>query len=553
MEPSQKYLISIELQTSEKVWNRSVVSHTIPSSEDLYFYYERLCGFEHCTIEVHSEPVPDDFNDSFLATLNCTPTNFPINDLETSADNTEKRDQYKQYLQQLCKMEHTRSKLQVFGSAKVVEEEAQELGKRPKEYELKKKRAWIQDLLRALNEEYEYDEIVPAGAQDQSVPIAWIISPTAQRIRETQGSRFILDPTLGKYWEERLGTDMFPDFVVGRRLSTATWACQHPTSNSLLQSTLDWYLTSQDAKIEGGVSSWVMEADKEFNILLSAFRRIKVHEKFLQVDEHSQSRVFTILSILESRYLASSSEEETIHPIGVDVFQKYVNYIFLALKVPKEQYWGLESIRMILVRWTRSGLGFRAGVDSYVDQWKETWKLVIRGDATPERVSFFLQTLDMWDSIESVLYTNQQRVKMVREWVNIFLHTQVIRDPTASIRSAIVHDTITKWCFKFLPEKLFQTNITPNLIGPVMTQNGFITTKKPGGRWVAGFVLANAPTEFTDFSSIPEEVHEKMEKPEPEPVQNVVVANAKKSKKKMVQVQVPMEQTIEHLIDIGNV
>jgi hypothetical protein len=450
-------------------------------------------------------------------------------------------------------MEHTRSKLQVFGSVKVEEEEVQEIGKRQKEYEKKKKRAWMQDLLRALNEEYEYDEIVPVGEQDQVVPIAWIISPTAQRVREAQGSRFIMEPTLGKYWEERLGTDMFPDFVVARRLTTATWACQHSTSKSLLQSTLDWYLVTQDATFQEGVSSWIREADKEFNILLSAFRRIKVHEKFLQVDEHSHARVFMILSILESRYLASSSEEETIHPISLDIFQKYVNYVFLACKVPKEQYWGLESIRMILARWERSGLGFRPDVESYVEQWKETWALVIRGNAKPERVSFFLQTLDMWDSIESVLYTNQQRVKMVREWVNIFLHTQVIRDPTASIRSAIVHATITKWCFKFLPEKLFMSNITPNLIGPVMTQNGFVTTKKPGGRWVAGFVFANTPIEFSEFSPIPEEAHEKMEEPEPEPKPVNVVVPSKKPKKKMVQVPAPVQNTIEHMIDIGNV
>jgi hypothetical protein len=141
---------------------------------------------------------------------------------------------------------------------------------------------------------------------------------------------------------------------------------------------------------------------------------------------------------------------------------------------------------------------------------------------------------------------------MVREWVNIFLHTQIIKDSTASIRSAIVHNTITKWCFKFLPEKLFTTNITPMTIGPVLTQNGFITTKKPGGRWVAGFVFADTPTEFAEFQPIPEEVHANLETTEQQ--ENVIVPKRQGKKKKVqIEVQIPFENTIEHLIDLGNV
>lgn len=489
-----KYLLAIELKDTDHVWNRCVLSSFIPTLDDLYYYYAQLCGFDNVSIDIHHEQIPEEFNESLLTTLNTEPSNFPIHDLQTELKNDEKRTQYKQYIVQLCEMERTRAKLQVF--AKKKDTESTDTNTFQNSRIDSEKRAWVKELLRSLNLDYDYEdshEIVSID-QDTCVPLGWIITPTVSKIRSTKGSRFLLDPSLGKKWESLLGTDLYPDFVVSRRISTAHWAFQDPISTTLLKTTLDWYLASQDASVNNGLSDWIRDADSEINTLFASFRKIKVHEKFLNIGD-SQNKVFKILSILESRHLASSMEE-TVHPISSDLFLRYVNYVCLHSNIPKEQYWGLETVRQILLRWERSKLGFKPDVNPFIDSWSETWRLVMQGAPTTDKVTFFLQTLDVWDPLESILISNTQRIKIAKEWISIFLQTQIIKDSTASIRSAIVHETITKWCYRFLPEKLFVTNITPSAIGPILTKHGYITTKLKGGRWTAGFVFRDTPIMF---------------------------------------------------------
>jgi len=529
----EKFCITIEIKDKEKVWLRSIVLPAVPETEDLMFYYKHICGLENITLEIKVEQVPEGFNEVLLS-CNKAPSTFPASDLEIHAKDEYKWNQYKQYIKQLCDMERTRANLKTFTTEpepeQESEEEAESDGKRKNYRSLGLQREWVQEILRSLNEDQEYEdalELVQEG-KETIVPLGWIITPTMENIRLTKGSRFIVDQELGQKWENVLGTDLYPDFLISRRISTANWRFQHEGSVKYLQATMDWYLLSQDAQITGGVSSWVYEADREFNIFLAAIRKIKINERLLQQEDNYQSQVFKILSTIENQYLESSTENSAVHPMTSELFFKFMKYVFLTSNIPKEQFWGLENFRKIIVRWERSLLGFKPNMDPFIAGWKDMWNILMHDQVTQEKMSLFIQTLDVWDPNECMLYTSIQRNKLTKTWINLYIETQMIPDQDSVVRSPILHERVQGWVFKFLPQELFKTHVNPMSIGPTFTAKGYVTTKTPTGRWTAGvkYKETDIPPVFSEtFHPVAQEPKKKGRKKKNETTEHNLVVH----------------------------
>ena len=501
---SSRKLISIQIKTPTHVYNRSVICGQEPLQNDLEYYYNTLCGLD-ATVTFRSLSIPEDFNEALLATIDRAPTKFPSHDLETGLEDEEKRKQYNNFITQLCEMEHSRAALRVFVRSEQDSHESNTFTRR--NVKLDSTRNWVNQLLRTLNDEHEYEEhgqneVVVATELDTFCPIGWIFTPVVSEIRESKGSRIVLDPAIGQRWEKLLGTDLFPDLVVSRRISTLTWAFQHPTSDALVKATLEWYLASQDAEVKEGVSGWIPEADREMTALFASFKRIKVHERLIMEGlpkaSEKNGQLFTILSSVESRLLASSLETEQVHPCSHEVFQKYVQYLFRGFGLAKETYSGNEAVNQILLRWARASLGFRGGVEPLLDSWKEMWLVIMRNKPTMERVFHFLRTLDCWDPIEASILSAPQKKVLATEWVNIYIDNETISEEKAKERSTLLHSQTKDWCLKFLPESVFPTSFTPMQIGPMYTQRGFNSIKRSDGRYTLGLRFKHQPTETVE-------------------------------------------------------
>ena len=490
-----KYLLSITIEGKEKVWNRSLLSSYVPELNDLYYYYNNLCGLNADEILLHSEIVPEGFNDTLLTIITTQPTQFPVNDLETDVGNTEKREQYQNFIKQVCDMERTRESLNVF--AKPVIQETNEKIYANTSSHLEQKRAWVRELLASLSSEQDYmeysrsDELV-LRPEHASIPIlGWILTPVVDDIRYQKGSRILLDNELGKKWEALLGTDLYPDLIVCRRITTAFWKFRHTTSDTLLQSMLDWYLTMQAVTIENGITDWMENAEGDLKQLIASIKSIKVNPKIENMGADGRTQVETIAYIIEKRFLGSVFDDSTIHPITADLYLRYMNYVYVSLKIPSEQYWNLESLRQTYARWESEKLGFLPDKAPYIEAWADIWKMVMLGDPQLERVAFFLKTLDSWDAIQSILITIPEKHTIVREWVNLYIKNETLPDHTASIQSGIVHDRVYNWCIRFIPKNVFHLQLIPEVIGPVFTENGYPNAKRKGGRWLKGFVFKN--------------------------------------------------------------
>jgi hypothetical protein len=486
---ASRTLVCIEIQTPSLVWNRAFISDVLPTKEDLTFYYNRICGIEG-TVSFRTESVPETFNETLLYTGTRLPTMFPVHDLETKKDEHDKRAKYNQFLNQLCEMERSRAMLQVF--PQIMESKSSEGSSSPAK-PASKSRQWVQDLLRSLNTDdlFDDDAIVPATPSAvETAPLGWIMTPVVREVRETRGSRIIIDPALGSHWETLLGTELYPDIVVSRRISTQTWAFQHPTSDALVKATLDWYLAAQDATLSGGMSGWIFNAEREMNALFGTFKRIKVHESLLSKHVPTggkTSQVLQIITTVEGRCLASALEDATIRPLPTDLFQKYMSYVFMAFQVPSDVYTDMAAYQQSLQRWARGSMGFRAEADPPVESWRDTWNLLMRGTTpTEDRVRTFLKTLDCWNALEAGLLTLQQRKEIADEWVFAFIDNMVVADKGGKIKSVLLHEKVKEWCYKYLPVGLFASNFSPMAIGPLFTRREYNSVKRGDGRYMMG-------------------------------------------------------------------
>jgi hypothetical protein len=477
-----KYLLCIEIITPKLVWNRSVISYRKPAATELSYYYQTLLGLEDAEVTLHTESIPDDFNETLLTILTKPPTAYPVHDLETDAVNGEKREKYKTYIRQLCEMERARANLAVFVRPPA-EDDGGDVTRMPSSRSYK--RAWVRELLRSLNHDSEVAEaehqICAAGEKH---PLGWILTPTSREYRETRGSRIVISQEIGSMFAPLLGSDLYPDLVVSRLISTVGWAFQHVTSDALVKATLEWYMTAREAAMKDGISGWIHGLEHEMNELFSTFKRIRVSERFCAIPaaaSDDKAVALKLVSTMEHQLLQSMAENPDISPLPIEYFRKYVNYLLREHKLPKD-----AAMDAILQRWVRSKLGFRAGVDPLLSTWKETWHLMMRGKPTAERVKMFIRTLESWDPVEAMTFTTPIKTEIASEWMHIYIENELMAEQKARVRSTQLHDRVKEWCFRFLPATVFPTSFTPMCIGPVFNRRGYVSQKRADGRYTMG-------------------------------------------------------------------
>ena len=505
---TERALLCLTIETAEAVWNRTLVSDYIPTQQQLDIYYKTFCGFADATVTLKTIPIPNNFNTSLLSVSDRIPTLFPVNDLQTHPSDVEKRANYDKFIRQVCIMEQSRASLNIFTNT-VTDEHAEIHNTDDTSWNtaaqriLLKKRAWVNDLLSSLQEDEvcESADIVPIE-DDSTIVHAWVITPAVTAIRSEHGSKIILKHELGKEWERLLGTMIFPDFVVSRRISTVSWAFQHSTSDVMLRSMLDWYIVSQAATVTDGVSSWIYQADKDLGTLMSTFKKVKVNERLLpSASNDGLPNIYKLLSTVESQLLASQHEIDAIVPIPMEVFYRYIHYLCRSLKIPKENYQNVEMVNQILQRWERGGLGFKPQTLPLISSWNEVWELCMGAEPVLDRVRHFIRTLDAWDPVEAMVFSHAQKSAIANEWITIYIENEVVADPKARVRSTNLHVRVKEWCNKYVPDTVFPTYFTPMTIGPIFTRHGYNSIKQPDGRHTHGIRYKNE--EFNEQETPP--------------------------------------------------
>ena len=483
---TDRKLVCVDIVAGRTLYSRTVYTEYEPTPEDLNFYYKELCGLTDAVVTSSVITVPADFNQALVAFSEQIPTRFPNYDITAKLEEADKIVKYHDYINQMSQMEMARAALKVHittaatapnggsadgnsaGTPTVAEP------KRP----MLRRHGWVREILQALESEEEpiCDDIVPVE-QDNFIPHAWILTPVLASVRNEWGSRILMNAVKGKHWERLLGSSLFPDFVVSRRISTHNWLFQHDTADDLLRATLNFYIASQDAKMVCGLSSWIPAAEKEFNLLMRTFKKIKVNERMMAKSD-DPTHIFNILNNIEVRCLVSKAEDPAIHPLNIHIFRKYVNYVGQALGVPYEKY-NTDGVTQILRRWEQSEFGFRADVEPVVPAWGTVWNLITAAAApTVEQVALFLATLDTWNPHEANLLSRDQLDSIAEQWVEIFVKKETVPVADGFEIVLVLCDETRRWCLQYLPAVLFEKILkTERLLTGVYTKFGYNMTR----------------------------------------------------------------------------
>jgi hypothetical protein len=453
-----KRLVCIDIAAGRTLYSRTVYTEYVPVTEDLNFYYRELCGITDAIITTTLIDVPPDFNQALVAFSEQIPTRFPAYDITGSLEEADKIAKYHDYIQNLSEMEKSRAKLQVHiqtpatvPSGTFTPKASGSDVKRP----ILKQHAWVRELLASLeSEEVPSDELVTVETDDL-IPHAWVLTPVLGSVRGDRGSRLLVDAVKGKHWECLLGSSLFPDFIVSRRISTRGWLFQQEEADKMLRAMLDFYIASQDAKIVGGLSDWIPIADKDIGLLMTTFKKIKVCERVIK-NQADPNHVYNVINSIEMRCLASKTTNPEIHPLSIHIFRKYFNYVAQSLGIPSEKYYNSEGITQIFRRWERSELGFRGDVDPIVPAWSKMWNLVMAGAPTVERVVLFLATLDAWNPMDGSTLSHDQCISIANQWVDIFAANELLRVEGKVEIALVVFDETRRWCLQYLPAGMFE-------------------------------------------------------------------------------------------------
>lgn len=491
-------LIQLQISTAENIWERCLVQQYVPTQEDVEFYYNRLLNLKDAVIVISAADIPADFNAALLPNHESAPSDFPANDLETAPDEAERREKYKMFINQLCEMERSRAALKALQRTtapvkskftNAVSDEAPFLvGFASKHQGAGERRAWVQEMLRELDAENEMPEESTLTVDDETPPLGWILTPSVHSARTALGARIILDPTLGRKWERLLGSDIFPDLLIVRRINTKGWSFEGPRSDKLLEHTLQWFISSQDLSVTDGMTEFCVGLEKEFSKILFTLRGVKVGERLLDMDDdgNPRVRVHKLIHLLESQCLDSADTNPEVQAVSESVFHRYLSYAFRAAKIPRETHALDEKIPAILERWSKANYGFKADADPIISEWKDQWDYVMRGKPSAIRVNHFLASMDAWDPVACSVITNVERSSIAQEWMKIYIDTQLIKNESGKIKSVILYDQVRKWCLRFLPETVFSSCFASSIIGPVLTKRGLLSVKVRNGRYIHG-------------------------------------------------------------------
>jgi hypothetical protein len=532
METHYVTTIAVQERAGSPTWLKSLCGR--PNPEDIEFYYKTLCGFKDAVVTVTTELVPADFTESLLALGDAEPTEFPSFPLV--AETEERKAEYYNYIKQLCEMERSRSRMAVgrlasagaAGSIGSAVARGRSTGGQ---------RKWVAELLATLGgHTVRETTAAPHGhTARETTPTAWLLTPTAARTRADRGSRLLTDAAVGLHWEQKLGTDLYPDFVVSRRLTTASWAFQHPSSSSLLSSVVAW-LEAQHP------SGWLRDAEAVVDGLLRPFATAFVGtvppaaereaEELCGKDDGRDSKdsssetsetsegsdgsegkkktpsIHVLLQRIEATMLHSKAEVPEVDPLSVPLFTRLVDYMARSFGIPKETYVGSEAVAATLQRWTQSQMGFSLKTKPLLSSWQEVWDLIMgtrpstkaKGKrekaVTATRVSHLVETMDVWDVCEGALMSEDVKKGLWDNWLSVFCDYELGNNKGAKIPLTAMEDAATAFLQRFLPrlpfaslQRRFRDCLTTALL-----RKGYATTMVSGALMVVGARILTAVT-----------------------------------------------------------
>jgi hypothetical protein len=483
------FLVTIQIEDGDVFLLRSVLTEEPLKQEEVEYYYHSLLGFRTFRILLQERKVPDTFTLSLIGSKGGeAPLAFPAHDYQTTEEGLPK---YYQLIQRVCEMAQAQEECGIQEVKKPVEP-AQDMPSNTTKYA-----SWVEEVLSVLKQK-EDTEVVP----EDDATIAWIFTPVLQDIRDTRGSRIITDPDVGTSWSHRIGTDLYPDMVVRRRLSTIDWNFQHESSVVLARAAIEWYIQAQlVGPPEEGISPWIQRADEDLVAVFGPFKRLGPRQAFEYNAGPNQRKervhpLMAILRKLEGDHIVSvfsyPDEANMICQLTKPAWEQYLKHVFRMYGIGSDimdSHWG--PVGELIEMWIRGNHGIRMNQPALFTGWQHVWEVLLDSKPCRDRFLLFLRTLDAHNPIISLSLGNTEKYDLAAQWIKVYVEHEMITDSAAKISATQFYTNAREWCLKFTPVVVLDNALKAPHIGPTMTSLGYPCVRTKKGRMLSGIRYRN--------------------------------------------------------------
>jgi hypothetical protein len=533
-------LVTIEYEDNGSHYIRSVLlegAAVLPTQADMEYYYHTLLGFQQFKVSLHIRDVPVSFSLNLIGgTVNEIPAHFPSHDIQVTT--SESRNQYFRLLEHVCEMERMRAEVGFVGATNTTTHEISQ-GSQASQGSHRNSRyqTWVNEILSTLQSTSAFaataPDVVPQSAIADDMTVAWILTPVLEDARDSRGNRIVTSEDVGYLWAPRLGTDLYPDIAVARRLSTVNWRVKNTRSAALARLAIEWYVECHTSSPmpSTGLSPWLLQAEEELASILSPFQNFGYQQAFQGGvgvrtgggEGAANTPIMTLLQRMEQEYIVCGRtttipQTQIITPTHVQ-WERYLRYLLRANGITTDvidlQWMSvLEVIRI----WTQGGQAIDVMRPPPVERWVDVWSTIYwhhtssvytvmdtRGIKTitmsadlPTRFDMFLQTLDTHDPILGVSMTNTEKCALSEKWVKLFLEREMLHDDESRVLSTYLYDVIRKWSLQFMSLPTMDGILKPMSIGPVLTSMGYQSRKMRQGRGMYGLRYARPDKHLTE-------------------------------------------------------
>lgn len=488
------FLVTIQIEDGDTFLLRSVLTEESLKKEDVEYYYHSLLGFRTFRIHLQERKVPQTFTLSLIGAKGGeAPIHFPAHDYQTTEEGLTK---YYQLIQRVCDMAQAQEECGLAQETKKAEKETQGSSQSGT---ASKYASWVEEVLSVLKQTEKDDaEVIP----EDDATIAWIFTPVLQDIRDTRGSRIITCPDVGKSWSHRIGTDLYPDFVVRRRLSTIDWNFQHESSVVLARAAIEWYIQAQlVGPPEAGISPWIQRADEDLVAVFGPFKRLGPRQAFEYNVGGNQRKervhpLMTILRKLEGDHIVSvfsyPDEAAMICQMTKPSWEQYLKHVFRMYGIGSDiidSHW--SPVNELIEMWIRGNHGVRMNQPALFTGWQHVWEVLLDNKPCQDRFLLFLRTLDAHNPIVSLTLGNTEKYDLASQWIKVYVEREMITDSIAKISATQFYTNVREWCLKFTPVMVLDNAFKAPHIGPTMTSLGYPCVRTKKGRMLSGIRYRN--------------------------------------------------------------
>ena len=470
-----KTLLTIELHASGNWYMRSVLlpQTELPTRADIQFYYERLLGVEGCEYFLQEREVPDTFPISHIATSHLAPKEWPQFDKHLTCAKEYHR--YCTLLDRMAEMERLRSECGVTTAeaapTSLVEsilQKAQGQGQPKTKYA-----RWVQDLLKAVQVAEDPTHIPDTEA------LAWLFTPVLEDARDTRGCRIITDAALGQAWANRVGTELYPDIVLCRRIASLYWRHDNEMTRDFVGRIIAWYLDSQQTRMVENVSPWIRGADAELATLLAPFQTVGVGVGLQR--PLPDNPLGSLLLRLEEEHIVSRLANRTkkLYIPTKSEWVQYIRHVFRAQKIRMdlvELYW--KTVEQQIDVWVRGKFGLDVKGPAVVKEWEAIWNLVMYDQTASERFALFLDSLNLFTMVLLETMTATERTVLLQKWVQIYIESEMEPDAKCGVNCMQWNEQVRLWLANLLPILYVDAMATPQFLTPTMAQLGYLAGRK---------------------------------------------------------------------------